>query len=231
MKRILLSVILVLVFVFVSVPVVSAHERQGFTIGDKQYLFVVGALNEPVRVDDKTGVDLRVVLADPADPTNASAVNAKPVEGLDKTLKVELSAGDKKKTLDLVPVFRTPGSYSAAYYPTVATTYSYRLFGMIDNIPVDLNFGCNPAGHPATPEDKTSVTVSDKVIRTFKAGAFGCPQPKAEAGFPEPSTSVNDLYIMHQDMMNSEQSETTPLALSIVALVLSIAAVGIAKRK
>ena len=40
-----------------------AHQRQLFTIGNDDYLFVVGSLNEPIFVDDKTGVDLAVVHA------------------------------------------------------------------------------------------------------------------------------------------------------------------------
>ena len=35
-----------------------AHQRQLFTIGNDDYLFVVGSLNEPIFVDDKTGVDM-----------------------------------------------------------------------------------------------------------------------------------------------------------------------------
>ncbi len=64
-------------------------------------MFVVGFLNELVCVDDKTGVDLKVSLVDPDKLNDSSSSNVKPVEGLEKTLKVEISAGDKKKVLDL----------------------------------------------------------------------------------------------------------------------------------
>jgi ABC-type sugar transport system substrate-binding protein len=38
--------------------VAFAHQRQLFTIGDKDYLFVVGSIGEPLYVDQKSGVEL-----------------------------------------------------------------------------------------------------------------------------------------------------------------------------
>jgi hypothetical protein len=40
-----------------------AHQRQLFMIGDKDYLFVVGSINEPLYVDDKSGVEFFCLLA------------------------------------------------------------------------------------------------------------------------------------------------------------------------
>src|ERR671921_1903446 len=77
-----------------------AHQRQLFTIGDKDYLFVVGSLNEPIFVDDKSGVEFAAYSPDPADPINSKANGTKPIEGLENMLKVELAAGDKKKVLN-----------------------------------------------------------------------------------------------------------------------------------
>ncbi len=168
----------------------SAHQREVLQIGDKQYLFVIGSLNEPVVVDDKTGVDLRVKLADPVKPSDSASPNAKPVTGLNETLKIELQAGGKKKTLNLEPAYNDPGAYRAAFYPTVATTYAYRVFGTLNNTQVDLLFSCNPAGHPVAPEDAMQTVVSTGVTRTFKAGAFGCPSAKEGFGFPEPSKEL-----------------------------------------
>jgi len=43
-------------------PVAFAHEHQIYEINGKIYEFTMGSLNEPVAVDDKTGVDLRINL-------------------------------------------------------------------------------------------------------------------------------------------------------------------------
>src|SRR4030095_12528385 len=130
----------------------GAHENHTNRIGDKTYQFTVGSLNEPVAVDDKTGLDLRVsAIAKPG-------AEGTPVTGLDQTLKVELAAGGKKKVYNIQPAFGQVGAYRTAFYPTVQTTLSYKIFGTVDNIPIDVTFTCNPAGHPRSPrsEEHTS---------------------------------------------------------------------------
>lgn len=233
---------------FFALPVVAAmlfaaapafaHEQQTFRIGGKTYTFVVGTLNEPVFVDDKTGVDLRVSRAPlkgekvPAAHDDGDGDNEEvgvPVTGLDKSLKVELIAGDKKKVLDLAPAYGDPGAYKAPFYPTVATTLSYRVFGDLDGTSVDLLFTCNPAGHPQTPEDATETKIDEKVTRLKKSGAFGCPQSKADAGFPEPSASLRELAAAKSPAAPSAPSNAVPIGLSAVALAFGTAA--LARRK
>lgn len=207
----------------------SAHERQAFSIGGVDYLFVVGSLGEPVVVDDKTGVELRVKLADPADPFNTNAASATPAAGLEKTMKVEIQAGPEKRTLDLTPAHGEAGTYRAIFFPTLETTLTYRFFGTIGSTSVDLGFTCNPAGHVAAPEDRTPTPISDGVVRTFKAGQFGCPQAKGPLGFPEASMTVQELHAdaelhmnaMMQDAAARDAKTNSALALAVLACVLA----------
>lgn len=181
-----------------------AHANQVFRIGDRSYSFEAGSLNEPLIVDDKSGVYLNVSLAaDEAtegggEDHHANAESA--VLGLEQTLKVELIAGEKKKTLDLTPIRDEPGGYSATFIPTIPTTFTYRFFGTINNVPVDISFACNPAGHPQTEEDSTEVPMGENVTRILKRGAFGCPRPKEDIGFPEPATA---LYTLNERTQNA----------------------------
>jgi hypothetical protein len=161
----------------------AAHQRQLFQIGTGDYLVIVGFLNEPVFTGDKSGVDLAVLVPDPADPTDSRAQNVKPVEGLEKTLKVEVKAGPQTREFELKPAFRQPGRYEAWFFPTVATTYTYRFHGTVNGVPVDLSFACNPTGHVAA-DDKSVVKVSSGVTRKALIGSFGCPQARQEAEFP-----------------------------------------------
>jgi hypothetical protein len=163
----------------------AAHQRQLLQIEGADYLVVVGFLNEPVFVGDKTGVDLIVMTPDPSDPTDSFAPRAKPVDGLDKSLKVEVKAGPHARIFDLYPAFRAPGRYQAVFYPTVPTTYSFRLFGTVNRVPVDLTFTCNPAGHVAF-EDRTVAKLSNHVTRKVAIGSFGCPDRRDEVEFPPP---------------------------------------------
>ena len=183
----------VLVSLAAVTPQAFAHQRDLYSIGGQDYLIVIGSLNEPVFVDDKSGVDLRVLRADPNNPMNSSAPGATPVEGLDQTLQVEIAAGNNTKVMQLEPAFGEPGAYETTFYPTVATTFTYRLFGTINNTPVDLTFMCVPTGEAGAAADNSTAQISEGVVRKGMEGGFGCPSPLSDAGFPEPYVSNFDI--------------------------------------
>jgi hypothetical protein len=160
-----------------------AHQRQWLQVGATDYLIVVGSLDEPVFTGDKSGVDLTVLIPDAAAPMDSRTDKAKPVEGLEKTLKVEVKAGPHARVFELEPRFRAPGRYDAVFFPTVATTYTYRLFGTINGTPFDVTFACSPGGHVAG-EDRSVVKISASVTRKGQSGSFGCPRARSEAEFP-----------------------------------------------
>jgi hypothetical protein len=187
-------------------PQAFAHERQLYTIGGQDYLIVIGSLNEPIFVDDKSGVDLRVLRADPNNPMNSSAEGAAPVEGLEETLQVELGAGNVTRVLQLEPAFGEPGAYEAPFYPTVATTLTYRLFGTINNTPVDLTFTCTPTGEAGAVADNSTVQISEGVVRKGIEGGYGCPAPLTDAGFPEPLVSNNEIVTSLEQLRSEIQS-------------------------
>jgi hypothetical protein len=60
-------------------------------------LFVVGSISEPLYVDDKSGVELFAYWPNATDPLNSQANGTRPIEGLEKMLKVEISAGDRTR--------------------------------------------------------------------------------------------------------------------------------------
>ncbi len=187
-------------------PQAFAHQRQLYTIGDQDYLIVIGSLNEPVFVDDKSGVELRVLRADPNNSMNSSAEGAVPVEGLEETVQVEIGAGNNTKVLQLEPAFGEPGAYEAPFYPTVATTLTYRLFGTINNTPVDLTFTCTPTGEAGAVADNSTVQISEGVVRKGIEGGYGCPAPLSEAGFPEPYVSNNEIVTTLEQLRSEIQS-------------------------
>lgn len=168
-----------------------AHQRALFEINGKDYLFVVGSLNEPAQVDDKTGVDFRAIWPNATNPTDSRANGTLPITGLENSLKVEITAGDKNMTSDLEPAFGELGSYeSEPFYPTVATTYDYRIFGNINGTDFDVKFSCLPSGEEGQ-SDNSTVQISDNVVRKALLGGFGCPEDRV--GFPEPYVSNFDM--------------------------------------
>jgi len=188
-----------------------AHERRLYQIGAKDYTFVVGFLNEPVGVDDKSGVDLAVTLGSGA-PTmgpdgdmDGPPAATKPVEGLEKNLEVEVSAGNEKKILDFAPAWGMPGHYRAVFYPSIETTYAFRIFGNVGNVPINLSFPCNPSGQsPAT--DSAMVNVSDGVTQKSKSGAFGCPASRANITFPATAVTLSGLDQKFQGLESAAAS-------------------------
>lgn len=219
----------------VSPQLASAHGHTSFEINEKVYSFVVGSLNEPIAVDDKTGVDLRVTSMTHAEHEAIEAgatITGKPVTGLEATLKVELQAGDKKKVLVFSPAFRDLGAYRAYFTPTIQTTYSYRIFGTLEGTPFDYMWTCNPAGHPKAEKDKTEVEVSPGVTRIEAAGSFGCPVAKADLGFPEASMATYDLKNAVSEAKDQASSSGTKGMAGIVIGVLGlVAGVGTWMRK
>jgi hypothetical protein len=177
---------------------------------------------------------------------NSQAEGATPVEGLESTLKVELIAGDKKMTQDIEPAFRNPGHYETTFYPTVATTLSYRIFGTINDTPVNLTFTCTPAGEAGAAPSNSTQTISDGVVRKGIAGGFGCPESREDAGFPEPYTSNNEMAAslsqIQSDVSSIKASVGTPasgggmmtwaaIGISIVAIAISAGAIAVSGRK
>lgn len=203
--------------------VASAHQHAMYTFGGNTYTFVVGSLNEPVAVDDKTGVDLTITKGAGVPTMGADGdmdgvpANSKPVTGLEKTLQVELSAGGQKKVLPLSPVWGKEGSYSAPFYPTVATSISYRFFGTIDGTPVDVTFTCKPEG--ANAADEGHKDLGNGVMQMMKTGGFGCPAEKATMGFPEASATLGSLK---GDASGARGYGIAGIALGAIALVLSM---------
>jgi hypothetical protein len=190
----------------VGAPVASAHEHDVYRIGGGYYVVTVGSLNEPFIVDDLSGVDLRVEQL-PGAPTAGAkgALKGAPVSRLEQTLKVELSAGDKKETLTLEPSYSAPGSYSAKFIPTVQATYSYRVFGTIAGNAIDLTFSCAPGEVSEDAQDNSTVKVSETVTRIAKTGGFGCPAARGPSGFPEPAHSSYELNQDTQSVVTAVQ--------------------------
>jgi hypothetical protein len=202
-----------------------AHEHQIFEINGIKYEFGIGSANEPIVVDDKSGVELNImkagVVAGHEEHHDEHATEGA-VVGLEKTLKVELIAGEDRKTLDLVPGWSAPGFYNATFYPTEATALSYRVFGTIDEIPVDITFTCTPRHDmEGVDADTTRTEISPGVVRIEKRGSFGCPMEKADLGFPVQSSTIEDV----------REKGSSALAVALGSGALALFALGVAWKR
>lgn len=166
-----------------------AHEKQLLSINEKPYLFVVGSVGEPVYINDKSGVELFAYTPDPNDPLSEDSNGTKPITGLEKSLKVEVSAGPTNKTLDFEPDEENPAHFTATFFPSAETTFTYTLTGTVDNTPVHISYSCVPGGvedddDESAGGDNTKTVLSQGVIREQIAGGFSCPMPRDEVTIP-----------------------------------------------
>lgn len=136
----------------------AAHERR--TIGP--YQLVVGWLNEPAYVGLVNSLDLRV--------TDTRVTPAKAVDGLEKTLTVDLQAGGLAPLpLSVTARFGTPGAYNGYVMPTATGTYVFRIKGKIEDLDVDERFESGP-GRFGDIEPTTALQYPNKVPAAEEVG-------------------------------------------------------------
>lgn len=131
MKRDYLLLLAVLTTLsFFSSHTASAHGRTN--VGD--YELVIGFRSEPALQGESNGLDLFVT-----DTRTGESVN-----GLENTLRAEIIYGSARKELSLRPRFGQDGAYTADMLPTEAGDYTWHIFGMIGDTPVDVSMTSGP---------------------------------------------------------------------------------------
>jgi hypothetical protein len=112
--------------------VALGHERRA--VGP--YTFVVGWLNEPAYLNVMNSLDLTVT----------ETTGAKAVEGLEKTLKADLTFGGSATTqpLGLAARFGLPGHYSSYVLPTKVGDYTFHITGTVGTMTIDEKFESGP---------------------------------------------------------------------------------------
>jgi hypothetical protein len=128
--RRLVVVVAALAFTVLATGVASAHEERDVS----GYSFVVGFIDEPVYVGQKSGLEFFVNKGDT------------PVEGLEQTLKAEVIKGDAKRDLPLEARFGEKGAYESYFFPTAAGDYTFHIFGTVDGTQIDESFTSSPDG-------------------------------------------------------------------------------------
>jgi len=116
----------------VNTNIALGHERRA--VGP--YTFVVGWINEPSYVNLLNSLDLTVT------ETNGG----KAVEGLDKTLKADLTFGGSSQAqpLTLAARFGLPGKYSGYVLPTKVGDYTFHITGTVGTMTIDEKFESGP---------------------------------------------------------------------------------------
>ena len=136
----------------------AAHERR--MVGP--YQFVVGWLNEPAYVGLMNSLDLRV--------TDTRETPAKAVEGLEKTLTVDVQTGGiAPLKLAVTARFGTPGAYNGYAMPTVTGAYIFTIKGKIDTLDVSERFESGP-GRFGDVESTTALQYPNQIPAADEVG-------------------------------------------------------------
>jgi hypothetical protein len=112
----------------------SAHERRDLG----PYQVIVGWLAEPAFAGVMNAVDVRV--------TDTRTTPPRPVEGLERTLSVEVFQGGSTTpySAPLRTRFGSPGAYAADLLPTRAGDYRFVVKGRIESLDVNETFESGP---------------------------------------------------------------------------------------
>lgn len=153
--KLTLAALAAVAILIMSIGAASAHEHRA--VGD--YEFTVGFLNEPAIVEEPNGLDLRV--------NKGHGDQGTPVEGLEKTLKAEVTSGSQTMPLEIRGAWNDPGAYKSDFIPTAEGAYTFHVFGTIDNQPVDEEFTSGPEAFSEV-GSRTAISFPNKVesVRT-----------------------------------------------------------------
>jgi len=189
-RWVIIRLVLLAALVFGTYGAALAHGQT--QVGD--YALEIGFHNEPVYQGDANSLDLFV--------TN-SKTNEK-VNGLEKTLQVEIIFGSSKKPLTLAPQDGVDGGYTAAVIPTEVGDYTWHIWGKIESTPVDVTMTSSPT-------------------------TFGSAEAKAAYAFPAAEPALADLKAQ---VASASSLALIGLIVGIVGVILGAAglAVGLMRK-
>jgi hypothetical protein len=128
--RLMLAMLMAAALLFAGIGHALAHERR--EVGD--YQFVVGFIDEPVFLGQKSGLEFSVTRGE------------EPVEGLEESLQAEVIKDDQTRDLPLSPRFGQPGWYQSYFFPTAEGPYTFHIFGEIEGTAIDESFTSSEEG-------------------------------------------------------------------------------------
>ena len=153
----------ILAFLMISpLLMTNAFAHQADAVGD--YRIEIDWKNSPPVAGESNSIRVYVSILDKSlEPADQDFVSTKGVDGLKKTLKIELIVEQEKIILPLQPVSGVPGMYESVITPTFTGYSQLNILGTINDTKVSL------ALHPVKVEDPSSLqfpTVKSNEVET-----------------------------------------------------------------
>ena len=181
-----LSAIAALAAVIILVAPATAHGGREVAGHD----FTVGFIGEPVFAGQKSGLELYV------------EKDEVPTEGLEETLKAQVTFGDQTRDLELSPRFEAPGWYESVFFPTAAGSYTFRIYGTLAGTDIDESF-------------------------TSGADGFGNVEDEASGQFPVQFPATGDIARDASKGADAAGTATLGLVLGGAGLLVALLALGL----
>jgi hypothetical protein len=214
--------LLVGLIIISTLPQAFAHTHKVLTINGQQVELVVGWVVEPPYVDEVNAVDMWVHYVNSTCPQGTVSTSC-PVYNLDQSIQVEVVTGGQSQVLtfspnlsnDVPPVFN--GEYTADVEPTVAGSYSFRIFGNIDGVPVNETFTCGPT-------------------------TFECVDPPSDVQFPQQIPAGHELQVgianlqlqvaqLQSDIRTAYTIATVGVIVGVVGIIVGTVALNRPKKR
>jgi len=208
------SRLFILAFLMISpLLMTNAFAHQADAVGD--YRIEIDWKNSPPVAGESNAIRVYVSILDKSlEPADQDFVSAKGIEGLKKTLKIELIVEEEKIILPLQPVSDVPGMYKAVITPTFSGFSQLNFLGTINDTKVSL------ALHP--------VKVEDPLVLQFP------PIESNEVETADFDREINDLRGDIRELqsiiteLESKSSTTTSDNSSLMYIAIGLGAGGIA---
>ena len=214
-----LSILLLLLVIPGSVGIAYGHTVDA--VGE--YRVEIGWMNEPVVSGETNAIEFYVSPMDPCpeitDPIKCAESQEfqNGVEGLKKTVKMQLIYKDESITLPLSPDHNIPGKYYAFVNPTVSGFYQANMLGSIEDTPISLSM------HPPKVEERAYIEFPEPSDITVQQMIDGHTALIEDIG--DLKDSVSDLEETKQQM------DMGYAGIGIGLIGIAIAVVALAKSK
>ena len=214
-----LSILLLLLVIPGSVGIAYGHTID--VVGE--YRVEIGWMNEPVVSGDTNAIELHVsplvTCPEILEPMKCAESQEfqNGIEGLKKTIKMQLVYNDESINLPLLPDHNVPGKYYAFVNPTVPGFYQANVLGSIEDTPISLSM------HPPKVAERTYIEFPQPSDITIQQMIDGHTALIEDIG--ELKDSVNNLEETKQQM------DMGYAGIGVGLIGIAIAVVALAKSK
>ena len=214
---------LILFLIFVPGLIGIAHAHTVDAVGE--YRVEIGWMNEPVVSGETNAIEFYAspLITCPEIPESIKCAESQEfqngIEGLKKTVKMQLIFKDETITLPLSPDHDIPGKYYAFVNPTVSGFYQANMLGQIENTSISLSM------HPPKVAERAYIEFPEPSDLTVTQMIDG--HTALISDMSAMKESVDDL----EDMNSSVNTGYAGIFIGVIGIIIAVIALMRSKSK